>query len=412
MVEHRGWVNEVGAAGLLLECGIDLGWMPENFSRCQIRGAYMSLKRYFFKVLVVGLGALLIASQSYAGPTGAKCTGSKIKSVGKAAKSKSKCHSKATKSGEVTDPDCLDKASEKFTKGFAKAEAKPPCFAFGDAPTVEADIDTFVGDLLTELRPVMTVSKCSAAQLDAAGKEAAAKLNCHSKAAKKGINLDAACITKAEEKYSTKFAKSLDQGDCLTAADAVTIEAIVNAFVDGQMATLRPGFPSDCTRRKLNAAGGKANGALKCHGGGAKSGDVVSAGCLATEQSQFDSTFSTAEGKGDCIAPLGDAATVSALVDAFVMDVEVVLRPVPDASGCALQKLVASGREADSKLKCRADAIQTALPADDECLGGSDLLGFAEAEAVGDCLTLGDAATIESLIDTFVDDAFIALTTP
>ena len=80
-------------------------------------------------------------------------------------------------------------------------------------------------------------SKCSGDKIKAAGKKAASKLTCHSKAVTKGLlSVDSTCIAKAEVKFSSTFAKAeaktySDDG-CLTTGDATPVEVKVDQFVD------------------------------------------------------------------------------------------------------------------------------------------------------------------------------------
>ena len=47
--------------------------------------------------------------------------------------------------------------------------------------------------------------KCAVKKLTAVAKKLSGKLACHAKALKKGVGTDDACLTKAEEKFSSAF---------------------------------------------------------------------------------------------------------------------------------------------------------------------------------------------------------------
>ena len=51
-----------------------------------------------------------------------KCTSAKFKAAGKKIGAKSKCHSKAVSKGLAVDSACLQKAEDKYTSGWTKAE--------------------------------------------------------------------------------------------------------------------------------------------------------------------------------------------------------------------------------------------------------------------------------------------------
>src|SRR5262249_41662346 len=155
---------------------------------------------------------------------------------------KLKCYKKAVASGVGVDSECLTKAEDKFLIAFGKAEAKGGCATVQDADTVEADVDTFVGDTVTALPGGATEAgqKCAASKLDATGKKANAELKCHAKAAGGGLAVDTACLDKAEAKFTTSFAKAEAKGGCATVDDDGAVELMVDEFVDGVVVLLVP----------------------------------------------------------------------------------------------------------------------------------------------------------------------------
>jgi hypothetical protein len=90
------------------------------------------------------------------------CSSAKKKCVSKKAKALLKCHAKAEKKGVALDPTCVQKAHDKFDGGaepakgcFEKLETtKPPCFTNDDTAALEAKVDAFVNDVVSELDPV------------------------------------------------------------------------------------------------------------------------------------------------------------------------------------------------------------------------------------------------------------------
>ncbi len=79
------------------------------------------------------------------------CAGSKIKAAGKKASSKLKCTAKAAQRGTTTDPNCLSKATLKFSSKWNKAEAKGGCATTGDKTALENKVDAFVIDAAAEM---------------------------------------------------------------------------------------------------------------------------------------------------------------------------------------------------------------------------------------------------------------------
>jgi hypothetical protein len=168
-----------------------------------------------------------------------KCAASKQKLAGKKASAKLKCWSKGVKNGVQADPNCLSKATFKFSSKWDKAEAKGGCTTTGDKTTIENKVDAFVDDVVDELGgspagAILTTDaarKCAATKIKTAGKKAAAKLKCTAKGAQRATIPDPNCLSKATFKFSSKWDKAEAKGGCATTGDKTTIENKVDAFV-------------------------------------------------------------------------------------------------------------------------------------------------------------------------------------
>jgi hypothetical protein len=193
------------------------------------------------RVFTALLGAVLFVG--FATPVGAqsKCNALKLKATGKKTLKKLVCHAKAVGKNEVVDADCLQKAEDKFTGAFARAEGKNDCIDLnGDAGSIEAEVDVLVDDVTSDLGGPGP-SKCTKKKLLAAGKKTLGKAKCHAKAADQGSDVDAACLTKAEDKFDSAFTKAETAADCAAATgDAAAIEAKIDAFITDMVATLDP----------------------------------------------------------------------------------------------------------------------------------------------------------------------------
>ncbi|HJQ84773.1 MAG TPA: hypothetical protein VKA21_11895 [Candidatus Binatia bacterium] len=88
--------------------------------------------------------------------------------------------------------------------------------------------------------------RCAAAKILAAVKKAKAKGACHAKAVLGGDDL-AACVGKAEGKFSAAWAKILAHGGCASTGDEADIESKVDAFVADLVAELPPGPTTSTT---------------------------------------------------------------------------------------------------------------------------------------------------------------------
>jgi hypothetical protein len=164
-----------------------------------------------------------------------KCAGSKVKATGKKAKCKLGVYGKAAGSGDPVDTVKLTTCETKFSQSFAKAEAKAtkePCSTTGDASDLEAKVDAFVTDVLTEIDVAPTPSKCQGSKLKAAGKKAACRLKLVAGFKSKGVPIDPTKDATCKSKFSSASVKAEAQGDCGTAAgDTSAIEGKVDAFV-------------------------------------------------------------------------------------------------------------------------------------------------------------------------------------
>src|SRR5262249_12937703 len=74
-------------------------------------------------------------------------------------------------------------------------------------------------------------SKCTGAELKAAGKKASCKLSLYAKATAKASPVDTTKLGSCTSKYTAAYNKGVSDGDCLTNADVNTIETKVDNFV-------------------------------------------------------------------------------------------------------------------------------------------------------------------------------------
>src|SRR5690348_8971821 len=185
-------------------------------------------------VLAVCLPLALAASASAAGPN--KCSSAKLKATGKKASARAKCYSKAVAKGAAVDPNCLSKASLKFSTAFSKAETKGACLApNGDEGAIEAKVDTFVDNV----RSIVNndgpgPNPCDSKKIAAAGKKAASKDKCQAKAVAKGTGVDPTCLSKAEIKFGTAVTKAENAGGCTHTGQTNALESAVDSFINDQ----------------------------------------------------------------------------------------------------------------------------------------------------------------------------------
>src|SRR5262249_50446728 len=170
-----------------------------------------------------------------AGPARAdKCTGLKLKAIGKKEAGLLTCQSKAAQRGDTSIlTKCEAKVQAKFSAWFAKT---------GTCSGVQADCVTIANDCRDKVRAALpagptTASTGGAPRLKAAGKKAQKQLLCYSKAAKKDVPVDSApggCLAKA----AANFGKSFDKvTGCTGDGQTNAIETLIDNECVGQQVT-------------------------------------------------------------------------------------------------------------------------------------------------------------------------------
>lgn len=248
---------------------------------------------------------------------------------------------------------------------------------------------------------------CASSKMKAAGKSASDKLKCEAKAIQTTTNVDSECVTKAEGKLGDAFEKAelKSEGACIAAGDAAEIQGDIDAFVAGIVALVTAGgpFPS-CTLEggPCGTCGdgvcGPINGGLFCVSNGSVNDGT---GCTSdTQCTAGEYCFSVNNSDSACGAPCGTPVP-----------------PVLDnpARVCAASKIKAAGKKSLGKIKCHAKAVKTSTNVDSECLTKAESkfgTAFENAEKKGGCPFTGDAGSVESKVDTFVNGTVTNQTVP
>jgi hypothetical protein len=150
------------------------------------------------------LGAFVVFIVAASPARADKCTGAKLKAVGKKESGLLSCQAKVAATGDSSDlSTCESKVKAKFLVAFAKAGT-----CVGNEAICENIADgceSTVAVALTDTFP----SNCEASKRKAAGKLAQGELACYSKAAAKGVPVDTVtCIPRAQTKFSGTFTKA------------------------------------------------------------------------------------------------------------------------------------------------------------------------------------------------------------
>ena len=83
-------------------------------------------------------------------------------------------------------------------------------------------------------------SRCTALQYKLAAKAALAKAKCKSIAVKRGEEIGAKCVAKAEAALARKWADAEAKGDCIASVELGPVQDVIDAFLDGLMDVLEP----------------------------------------------------------------------------------------------------------------------------------------------------------------------------
>lgn len=168
-----------------------------------------------------------------------------------------------------------------------------------------------------------------------------------------------------------------------------------------------------CSSAKLKVVARDTAARLKCYAEAAKRNAAVDGECLAAAASKQAQSFSNAEDRGGCLTS-DDADDLSASTDAFASAGASVIPAGTSAESraCAHKKRRAAGKEARALLTCSARGALRFAAGDAICLAKARAIFdrlFAHAEASGGCEVEGDADSVETLVDAYVNDALTAL---
>lgn len=166
-----------------------------------------------------------------------------------------------------------------------------------------------------------------------------------------------------------------------------------------------------CAAAKLKATGKAGWLSLECHARAARRGADVDATCLAKASAKLVRTFTRTEARGGC-ATTGDVGDIAGTIEANAGAIVAALRPEATANTCAGLKLGATGKKVKAKLGCHVKAMRKGHGVETGCLGRVEnrfRLAFRIAEEHPPCLTMSDAADVESQVDQLVDAVVAAL---
>lgn len=190
----------------------------------------------------------------------------------------------------------------------------------------------------------------------------ATSLACISKATRKALPVDGACLATAEARFAggpgvrlACFPGVEARGGCVAGRDASTIAATVDDFLAEAVAELEAGATGvaagKCSAAKEGCVSKLALALLRCHAKAQRKGTIVDESCLAKARAAFDggakperACFTRVEARRACAGadPIpDDALAMETRVDAFVDTV--VCGLLPSDPGCVEPTPAATG---------------------------------------------------------------------
>ena len=155
-----------------------------------------------------------------------------------------KCNQTANSRSSPVDPECVLLAVNEMRDCFRDAEKRlGPCLTVGDTATVQAKINAFTVDIVSDLDPLYprpNSNKCTQAKLKAVADAAADTLQCFDDAFKEAGHVSAACLGDAPDRLAYLWDRIESNGGCLTIGDLGPVQAKIDAFVADLVASLDP----------------------------------------------------------------------------------------------------------------------------------------------------------------------------
>lgn len=181
-----------------------------------------------------------------------------------------------------------------------------------------------LGVALPTAAQAQTAQICLSSQTRVAGTLGRGAMRCFSKAMKKGLPVDPACIAEREAKLTSKYASAESASPCLTEPASATVWGTLQPLVVslGNALSLNGGR---CAAKKMGALGNELKQLLRCYAYVAEtSAAAVDPQCLVSAQSKLSSAFTNYEAQyacvttGDATALSGDTSTTSDTIFSYL----------------------------------------------------------------------------------------------
>ena len=219
---------------------------------------------------------------------------------------------------------------------------------------------------------------------------------------------------------------SVSAGQGIAVTPSITSHCSVNRRVflayDSAAAETRVRFQccfttaAKCSGAKIKSAGKKTTCLLALHAKEAAAAASPDSTKVQKCKDAFSQSFAKLEAKGGC-PTTGDADVIEAKVDALVGDVDNELTKAPP-NKCQGGKIKSTGTKAaclvglEAKSAAKGQFLEPLDPTKVQICKDKLSTTFDKLESKTGCATTGDAGSIETKVDAFVDDVTSELTCP
>lgn len=155
-----------------------------------------------------------------------------------------KCYQNANARSSPVDPECILLAVNEMRDCFRDSERRlGPCLTNGDVATIQAKINAFTLDIVTDLDPLYprpNSNRCTAAKMKTVADAASETLDCFDTAFKEDGRVSASCLAEPPAHAAYLWDRIESNGGCLTVGDLGPIQAKIDDFVADIVSSLDP----------------------------------------------------------------------------------------------------------------------------------------------------------------------------
>jgi phosphohistidine phosphatase SixA len=161
----------------------------------------------------------------------AGCNVDKLSALSQGVASLMRCRARTVAKADPPDPDCIAQVESRLAADFAEAQADPACASTGEISDVTSALRAFDDELITMLVISPAGSRCASGKVRTTSRRTRRELSCRRSAAADAVAVDPLCISAAQDKLATVFARREAGGNCETSGDAAAVGELVTDFL-------------------------------------------------------------------------------------------------------------------------------------------------------------------------------------